>query len=140
MVPHVPFTAIGPEAGKLENVDGIKYVINFDYPNSSEDYIHRIGRTGRSKSKGTSYAFFTPSNSRQAKDLVSVLQEANQVVSPQLQTMADRCGGGGGGGWNRNRFGGGRGGGSFKRGSNFGRGSGGQGGGGHKRFNNEYDY
>lgn len=63
----------------FSDVDGIKYVINFDYPNSSEDYIHRIGRTGRSKSKGTSYAFFTPSNSRQAKDLVSVLQEANQV-------------------------------------------------------------
>lgn len=115
------------------DVDGIKYVINFDYPNSSEDYIHRIGRTGRSKSKGTSYAFFTPSNSRQAKDLVSVLQEANQVISPQLQGMADRCGGGGGG-WNRNRYGGGRGGGgSFKRGSNFGRGNGH--GGAHKRFN-----
>lgn len=65
----------------LSDVDGIKYVINFDYPNSSEDYIHRIGRTGRSKSKGTSYAFFTPSNSRQAKDLVSVLQEANQVCT-----------------------------------------------------------
>ncbi|XP_026486898.1 ATP-dependent RNA helicase p62 [Vanessa tameamea] len=116
------------------DVDGIKFVINFDYPNSSEDYIHRIGRTGRSKSKGTSYAFFTPSNSRQAKDLVSVLQEANQIISPQLQTMADRCGGGGGG-WNRNRFGGGRGGGgSFKRGSNFGRGNG-HGSSGHKRFN-----
>ncbi|KAM3966404.1 LOW QUALITY PROTEIN: ATP-dependent RNA helicase p62 [Aphomia sociella] len=114
------------------DVDGIKYVINFDYPNSSEDYIHRIGRTGRSKTKGTSYAFFTPSNSRQAKDLVSVLQEANQTVNPQLQSMADRCGGGGG--WNRNRYGGGRGGGgSFKRGSNFGRGNGQ--GGGHKRFN-----
>lgn len=63
----------------ITDVDGIKYVINFDYPNSSEDYIHRIGRTGRSKTKGTSYAFFTPSNSRQAKDLVSVLTEANQV-------------------------------------------------------------
>lgn len=61
------------------DVEGIKYVINFDYPNSSEDYIHRIGRTGRCQSKGTSYAFFTPSNSRQARDLVSVLQEANQV-------------------------------------------------------------
>lgn len=53
-----------------------------------------------------------------------------QTVNPQLQTMADRCGGGGG--WNRNRYAGGRGGGSFKRGSNFGRGNGG---GGHKRFN-----
>lgn len=119
------------------DVDGIKYVINFDYPNSSEDYIHRIGRTGRSSSKGTSYAFFTPSNSRQAKDLVSVLTEANQVVNPQLQSMAERCGGGGGG-WNRNRYGGGRGGGggggSFKRGSsNFGKSNGS---GGHKRFDN----
>lgn len=61
------------------DVEGIKYVINYDYPNSSEDYIHRIGRTGRSESTGTSYAFFTPANFRQAKDLVSVLQEANQV-------------------------------------------------------------
>ena len=61
------------------DVEGIKYVVNFDYPNSSEDYIHRIGRTGRSDSTGTSYAFFTPNNSRQAKDLVSVLKEANQV-------------------------------------------------------------
>lgn len=62
------------------DVEGIKYVINFDYPNSSEDYIHRIGRTGRSDTTGTSYAFFTPSNFKQAKDLVSVLEEANQVV------------------------------------------------------------
>lgn len=69
------------------DVDGIKYVINFDYPNSSEDYIHRIGRTGRSKSKGTSYAFFTPSNCRQARDLVSVLQEANQVSRNCLTSL-----------------------------------------------------
>lgn len=62
-----------------------------------------------------------------------------QVVSPQLQTIADRCGGGGGG-WNRNRYGVGSrngGGGSFKRGTNFGR-SKGQGDGGHKRFGNDY--
>lgn len=66
------------------DVEGIKYVVNFDYPNSSEDYIHRIGRTGRSDSTGTSYAFFTPNNSRQAKDLVSVLKEANQVWKGML--------------------------------------------------------
>ncbi|KAI4470132.1 atp-dependent rna helicase dbp3 [Holotrichia oblita] len=73
------------------DVEGIKYVINFDYPNSSEDYIHRIGRTGRSESTGTSYAFFTPNNYRQAKDLVSVLKEANQVINPKLSEMAGRC-------------------------------------------------
>ena len=78
------------------DVEGIKYVINFDYPNSSEDYIHRIGRTGRSQSTGTSYAFFTPNNSRQARDLISVLREANQEVNPKLDEMASRSGGFGG--------------------------------------------
>lgn len=62
------------------DVDGIKFVINFDYPQSSEDYIHRIGRTGRSEATGTSYALFTDNNAKQAKDLVAVLREANQVI------------------------------------------------------------
>ncbi|KAF7385394.1 ATP-dependent RNA helicase p62-like isoform X1 [Vespula maculifrons] len=84
------------------DVDDVKYVINFDYPSSSEDYIHRIGRTGRSQSTGTSYAFFTPQNSRQAKDLINVLQEANQVINPKLAELATRTGGGG---YNRNRWG-----------------------------------
>ncbi|XP_076167643.1 ATP-dependent RNA helicase p62 isoform X1 [Ptiloglossa arizonensis] len=83
------------------DVDDVKYVINFDYPSSSEDYIHRIGRTGRSNSTGTSYAFFTPQNSRQAKDLINVLKEANQVVNPKLSELADRSGNYGG----RNRWG-----------------------------------
>jgi superfamily II DNA/RNA helicase len=72
------------------DVDGIKFVINFDYPNSSEDYIHRIGRTGRCQMTGTSYAFFTSANSRQAKDLVAVLREANQVVNPKLAEMINQ--------------------------------------------------
>lgn len=74
----------------LTDVDDVKFVINFDYPNNSEDYIHRIGRTGRSSQKGTSYAFFTHSNSKQAKDLVAVLTEANQRVDPKLAAMAAR--------------------------------------------------
>lgn len=61
-------------------MDGIKFVINFDYPQNSEDYIHRIGRTGRSDTTGTSYALFTDANAKQAKDLVAVLREANQVI------------------------------------------------------------
>ncbi|KAJ8948780.1 hypothetical protein NQ318_022911 [Aromia moschata] len=56
------------------------------------DYIHRIGRTARSESTGTSYAFFTPSNYRQAKDLILVLTEANQVINPKLSEMANRSG------------------------------------------------
>lgn len=134
------------------DVDGIRYVINYDYPNSSEDYIHRIGRTGRSDTTGTSYAFFTPNNFRQAKDLVSVLKEANQVVNPKLAEMMSRGGGGGGGYGGRSgggrggppggRSGGGRGGrgggsrggpGGGRPGGGFGGGSRGGGGGGFRR-------
>ncbi|ORY70007.1 Phosphomethylpyrimidine kinase-domain-containing protein [Pseudomassariella vexata] len=96
------------------DVRNITHVINYDYPNNSEDYIHRIGRTGRAGLKGTAITLFTTDNSKQARDLVNVLQEAKQQVDPRLHEMA-RYGGGGGG-----RFGGrgygGRGGGRGGRG------------------------
>ncbi|KRG00084.1 uncharacterized protein Dwil_GK14214, isoform C [Drosophila willistoni] len=115
------------------DVDGIKYVINFDYPQNSEDYIHRIGRTGRSNTKGTSFAFFTKNNAKQAKALVDVLREANQEINPALENLARNSRYDGGGG--RSRYGGGGGGrfggGGFKKGSiSNGRGFGGGGGGG----------
>jgi len=52
------------------DVDDVKFVINYDYPNNSEDYIHRIGRTGRRNRTGTAYTLFTKKNSPKAKDLV----------------------------------------------------------------------
>lgn len=70
-------------------MEDVKFVINFDYPNNSEDYVHRIGRTGRSHKTGTAYTFFTQSNAKQAADLVSVLTEANQTISPKLKDIAD---------------------------------------------------
>lgn len=103
------------------DVDGIKYVINFDFPQSSEDYIHRIGRTGRKHSTGTSYAFFTRKNAKCARALIEILREANQNVNPELEYIArDSGGGGGGGGGGRNRGG---------------RGSGRSGGGGYNAMN-----
>lgn len=70
------------------DVEDVKYVLNYDYPNSSEDYVHRIGRTGRCQQAGTAYAFFTSNNQRQAKDLISVLEEAGQIVNANLQELA----------------------------------------------------
>ncbi|KAG8176233.1 hypothetical protein JTE90_021337, partial [Oedothorax gibbosus] len=76
------------------DVDDIKFVINYDYPNCSEDYVHRIGRTARSNKSGTAYTFFTMSNGKQANDLISVLQEANQTINPKLYDLADSGRGG----------------------------------------------
>ncbi|XP_018617673.1 probable ATP-dependent RNA helicase DDX5 [Scleropages formosus] len=75
------------------DVEDVKFVINYDYPNSSEDYIHRIGRTARSQKTGTAYTFFTPGNMKQASDLISVLREANQAINPKLIQMAEDRGG-----------------------------------------------
>ncbi|XP_035035996.2 probable ATP-dependent RNA helicase DDX17 isoform X1 [Hippoglossus stenolepis] len=85
------------------DVEDVKFVINYDYPNSSEDYIHRIGRTARSTNKGTAYTFFTPGNLRQARELIRVLEEARQAINPKLLQMVD-TGRGGGGGGGRLRF------------------------------------
>lgn len=71
------------------DVEDVKYVVNYDYPNTSEDYIHRIGRTGRCQNAGTAFAYFTSNNARQAKELVEVLQESNQYINPQLAAMAN---------------------------------------------------
>lgn len=86
------------------DVEDVKFVINYDYPNNSEDYVHRIGRTGRSHNTGTAYTLFTPNNSAKAKDLMCVLQEANQVVNPKLLELA-QCGMGFKGKYGRNRYG-----------------------------------
>lgn len=66
------------------DVSNIKHVINFDYPNTTEDYVHRIGRTGRSKSNGTAYTLFTEENASHASDLIAVLEEAKQDIDPSL--------------------------------------------------------
>uniref|UniRef100_A0A1L8EI11 RNA helicase n=1 Tax=Haematobia irritans TaxID=7368 RepID=A0A1L8EI11_HAEIR len=70
------------------DVDDVKFVINYDYPSNSEDYVHRIGRTGRSNNTGTAYTLFTTTNANKANDLIQVLKEANQVINPRLMDMA----------------------------------------------------
>lgn len=72
----------------LVDVEDVKFVINLDYPSNSEDYVHRIGRTGRSQRTGTAYAFFTPGNAHKAGDLIQVLEEAKQVVNPKLYDLS----------------------------------------------------
>ncbi|CAM8996798.1 unnamed protein product [Rhodiola kirilowii] len=69
------------------DVKDVKYVVNYDFPGSVEDYVHRIGRTGRAGATGTAYTFFTAANARFAKELIAILEEAGQKVSPDLASM-----------------------------------------------------
>jgi ATP-dependent RNA helicase DDX5/DBP2 len=78
------------------DVDDIKYVINYDYPNNSKDYIHRIGRTGRRNKTGVSYTFVTYEDAGKAKDLIEVMEEAKQTVPESLRSLAENNGSYGG--------------------------------------------
>ncbi|KAI9494793.1 P-loop containing nucleoside triphosphate hydrolase protein [Zychaea mexicana] len=108
------------------DVKDIKFVINYDFPTNIEDYVHRVGRTGRGGATGSAVTFFTTDNARQARDLLNILRETNQVIEPRLQLMADTSGGGGGRGGRGGRGGyrGGRGGG-YGGGNRYGGGGGG---------------
>ncbi|KAK1294937.1 DEAD-box ATP-dependent RNA helicase 30 [Acorus calamus] len=79
------------------DVKDIKCVINYDFPTSLEDYVHRIGRTGRAGAKGTAFTFFTHLNAKYARNLIKILQEAGQTVSPALATLARSTGAASGG-------------------------------------------
>ncbi|KHG00891.1 DEAD-box ATP-dependent RNA helicase 30 [Gossypium arboreum] len=96
---------VSPIHGYGADVKDIKCVINYDFPSSLEDYVHRIGRTGRAGAKGTAFTFFTQANAKYARDLIKLLQDAGQVVSPALSTLARSAGSkfGGSGGNFRSR-------------------------------------
>merc|ERR1712012_34187 len=71
------------------DVKDIKYVINYDFPGQIEDYVHRVGRTGRAGAMGSAYTFFTSNKFRHAKDLIRVLKEASQPVPVELERLAE---------------------------------------------------
>ena len=57
------------------DVSGITHVINFDLPKSAEDYVHRIGRTGRAGAKGIAISFAAPDNFQQLRDIERFTQQ-----------------------------------------------------------------
>ena len=88
------------------DVKDVGVVINYDMPcgvNAVEDYVHRIGRTGRAGAKGEAYTFLTQGDRKCARQLVDVLNKGGQEVPPELQAMVPRFGGGGRGHGGRGR-------------------------------------
>ncbi|KXZ56699.1 hypothetical protein GPECTOR_1g63 [Gonium pectorale] len=108
------------------DIPHVTHVINYDLPKDIDDYVHRIGRTGRAGHKGLATAFFTDSDAPLARSLVEVLTETNQAVPGWLQSYAARTPGYG----QKSRRGGGRFGGRDFRKDNYGGGGGGYSGGG----------
>lgn len=86
------------------DIPKVGVVVNYDFPigrGGIEDYIHRIGRTGRAGQKGVSISYFSSVDRKNARELIRILEDADEEVPEDLQKLvtAGRFGGG------RGRFG-----------------------------------
>ena len=71
------------------------HVINYDLPNNIDDYVHRIGRTGRAGHEGLATAFISSNEGPILNDLRDLLIQSNQEVPDWFDSMTRRGGFGG---------------------------------------------
>lgn len=63
------------------DISGVEHVVNYDMPSNIEDYVHRIGRTGRCGNIGHAASFFDPGQDSQlARPLVKVLSDVSRSL------------------------------------------------------------
>ncbi|KAF2435134.1 DEAD-domain-containing protein [Tothia fuscella] len=106
---HCPILVATAVAARGLDIPNVTHVVNYDLPTDIDDYVHRIGRTGRAGNTGVSTAFFNRGNRGVVRDLIDLLKEANQEVPSFLEAIARESSFGGGGGGGGARRGGGRG-------------------------------
>jgi ATP-dependent RNA helicase DDX3X len=113
------------------DIPDVRCVINYDLPTNIDDYVHRIGRTGRAGNKGTAIAFISDKNKPILKDLWDLMKENSQELPPWFDSLVHSSGGSGGGygGYNR----------GYNRGGGRGGGGGGDGG-GNRSFGPSRDF
>ena len=63
---------------------GVEVVVNYDFPQSRESYIHRIGRTGRAGRRGKAITFFTKDDAGYLKTVVNVMRQSGCEVPPWM--------------------------------------------------------
>nr|CAD7408035.1 unnamed protein product [Timema cristinae] len=68
----------------------VTHIFNVDFPRNIEEYVHRVGRTGRAGKTGEAISLFTREDWSQAHELIVILEEANQEVPHELYDMSQR--------------------------------------------------
>lgn len=71
------------------DVNQLKLVINYDCPNHIEDYVHRVGRTGRAGSKGVAVSFLVKTQERAAYDIAKALKLSKVEVPAELEQISN---------------------------------------------------
>lgn len=73
------------------DISNVKHVINYDLPSNIDDYVHRIGRTGRAGNLGLATSFVNEQNRPILRDLLHLLAEANQEIPSFLHPLVVSC-------------------------------------------------
>merc|ERR1719297_253001 len=66
------------------DIPDVEFVINYSFPQTIEDYVHRIGRTGRAGKDGVAHSFFHKGDYKLAGCLVKFLKDAGQEVPQEM--------------------------------------------------------
>lgn len=80
----IPLLIATDVAARGLDIPDVEYVLNYSFPLTIEDYVHRIGRTGRGGKKGTAHTFFTANDKPRAGELVNLLRDSKQPVPEDL--------------------------------------------------------
>lgn len=82
---QTPLLVATDVAARGLDIPDVEVVINYSFPLTTEDYVHRIGRTGRAGKSGISHTFFVGQNDKpRAGELINVLKDAGQPVPEEL--------------------------------------------------------
>ena len=71
------------------DVDDLEYVINYEIPNISETYVHRIGRTGRAGASGTAISFCDAGEKPYLKDIEKLIVKKISVIEDHPYPLSD---------------------------------------------------
>jgi len=82
---RAPLLVATDVAARGLDIPNVEYVINYTFPLTVEEYVHRIGRTGRAGKTGVAHTFFTRVEKGLAGDLVEVLKGCDQPVPPEIE-------------------------------------------------------
>lgn len=74
------------------DIKGVTLVVNFDAPGGTEDYVHRIGRTGRAGQKGHAVTLIADRDAHALRGIIEVMQRTNQEVTPEVKEMSRNAG------------------------------------------------
>ena len=82
---EIPILVATDVASRGLDFPNVSYVFNFDMPKNIEDYIHRIGRTGRVGNKGKAISFYNENNKQIGQALVNELKKSGQKIPEFLE-------------------------------------------------------